>query len=255
VRAGGRLVIAIDGKTVRGAKNKGGKAPHLVAALAHGIGAVPGQVAVDEKSDEIPAVRELLKAFAGLAGAVLTIGAMHTQHDTAQVILARGAGYVMTVKASMPALHKQLKKLPWAALPAVPAVSTDHGRRARRTIKAVLAPAWIEFEGAAQVAQLRRTVTKKGKKTVEVVYPITSGRDAGPATPAAWVRSHREIENRLHRVRDVTCQEDNSLVRTGNAPRVMATLRILWPSACCAWTATSTSPPPTATTPATRSGR
>ena len=57
--AGGRLVIAIDGKTVRGAKSKEGKAPHLVAALAHGIGAVLGQVAVDEKSNEIPAVREL----------------------------------------------------------------------------------------------------------------------------------------------------------------------------------------------------
>ena len=64
VQAGGRLVIAIDGKTVRGAKNKDGKAPHLVAALAHGIGAVLGQVAVDAKSNEIPAVRDLLKAFA-----------------------------------------------------------------------------------------------------------------------------------------------------------------------------------------------
>ena len=67
VQAGGRLVIAIDGKTVRGAKDKTGKAPHLVAALAHGIGAVLGQVAVDAKSNEIPAVRELLKAFASLA--------------------------------------------------------------------------------------------------------------------------------------------------------------------------------------------
>jgi len=46
VQAGGRLVIAIDGKTVRGAKNKDGKAPHLVAALAHGIGTVLGQVAL-----------------------------------------------------------------------------------------------------------------------------------------------------------------------------------------------------------------
>src|SRR5512142_1057799 len=97
-RAGGRLVIAIDGKAVRGAKNKGGKAPHLVAALAHGIGAVLGQVAVDEKSNEIAAVRELLKAFADLAGAVITIDAMHTQTDTAQVILGRGADYVMTVE-------------------------------------------------------------------------------------------------------------------------------------------------------------
>jgi predicted transposase YbfD/YdcC len=227
VQAGGRLVIAIDGKTVRGAKNKGGKAPHLVAALAHGIGAVLGQVAVDEKSNEIPAVRDLLKAFASLASAIVTIDAMHTQHDTAQVILGRGADYVMTVKGSMPTLYRQLKKLPWAAVPSVSAVSTDHGRRACRTIKAALAPAWIGFEGAAQVAQLRRTVTKKGKKTVEVVYLITSDRDADPATLAAWVRGHWEIENRLHWVRDVTYQEDKSLVRTGNAPRVMASLRSL----------------------------
>ena len=57
VQAGGRLVIAIDGKAVRGAKDKTGKAPHLVAALAHGIGAALGQAAVDEKPNEIPAVR------------------------------------------------------------------------------------------------------------------------------------------------------------------------------------------------------
>ena len=123
----------------------------------------------------------------------------------------------------MPTLYRQLKKLPWARIPAVSAVSTDHGRRARRTIRAALAPAWIGFDGAAQVAQLRRTVTKNGKKTVEVVYLITSDRHADPATLAAWARRHWEIENRLHWVRDVTYQEDKSLVRTGSAPRVMAT--------------------------------
>jgi predicted transposase YbfD/YdcC len=198
VQAGGRLVIAIDGKAVRGAKDKTGKAPHLVAALAHGIGAVLGQAAVDAKPDEIPAVRELLKAFASLAGAVITIDALHTQSDTAQVITGQQADYVMTVKGNMPTLYKRLKKLPWGAVPAFSAVSTDHGRRTRRTIKVALVPAWIEFAGAAQVAQLRRTVTKKGKKTVEVVYLITSDRDADPATLAAWVRGHWEIENRLH---------------------------------------------------------
>src|SRR6516165_10686248 len=125
VQAGGRLVIAIDGKAVRGAKDKGGKAPHLVAALAHGIGAVLGQAAVDAKSNEIPAVRDLLKAFASLAGAVITIDALHTQSDTAQVITGRQAGYVMTVKANMPTLYRQLKKLPWARIPAISAVSTD----------------------------------------------------------------------------------------------------------------------------------
>jgi len=53
---------------------------------------------VDAKSNEIPAVRDLLKAFASLASAVVTIDAMHTQHDTAQVIPGRGADYVMTVE-------------------------------------------------------------------------------------------------------------------------------------------------------------
>jgi predicted transposase YbfD/YdcC len=197
-RVSGRLVIAVDGKAVRGAKNKEGKAPHLVAALAHGIGAVLGQVAVDAKSNEIPAVRDLLKAFGDLAGAVITIDALHTQHDTATAILARRADYVMTVKGNMPTLYRQLRKLPWTAVPAVSSVSTDHGRRARRTLKAALAPAWIEFAGAAQVAQVRRTVTKKGKKTVEVVYLITSDRDADPATLAAWARGHWHVENKLH---------------------------------------------------------
>jgi predicted transposase YbfD/YdcC len=101
----------------------------------------------------------------------------------------------MTVKASMPALCKQLKKLPWTVIPATSAVSTGRGRRARRT------------------------VTRKGSKTVGVVYLMTSDRDADPAALAAWVRGHREIGNRLAWVRDATYQEDKSLVRTGNAPR------------------------------------
>ncbi|WP_414635914.1 ISAs1 family transposase [Amycolatopsis sp.] len=69
----GRRVIAVDGKTVRGARDRNGQAPHLVAALAHGIGTVLGQVAVAAKTNEIPAVRDLLAAFADLAGAVITI--------------------------------------------------------------------------------------------------------------------------------------------------------------------------------------
>jgi predicted transposase YbfD/YdcC len=194
-------VIAVDGKAVRGAKGRDGKAPHLVAALAHGIGAVLGQVAVDSKPNEIPAVRELLKAFTDLKDAVITMDALHARHDTAQAVLARHADYVMTVKANMPTLHSQLRKLPWKDVPSFSHVTKDHGRRARRTVKAVLAPAWIEFEGAAQVAQVRRTVTRKGKKTVEVVYVITSDAGADPATLAAWVRGHWHIENKLHWVR------------------------------------------------------
>jgi predicted transposase YbfD/YdcC len=130
----------------------------------------------------------------------------------------------MTVKANMPALYRQLKKLPWSAVPATSSAGTDHGRRTRRTIKAVLAPAWVEFEGAAQVAQLRRTVTKNGKKTVEVVYLITSDRDAGPATLAAWVRGHWEIENRLHRASETLRRFTTLRPRCGSGPR-----------ACWAW--------------------
>ncbi|MER5596080.1 ISAs1 family transposase [Streptomyces sp. NPDC002265] len=102
-----------------------------------------------------------------------------------------------------------------------------YGRRATRTVKVVDVPAWIDFTGATQVAQLRRTITRKGRQSVEIVYLITSA-DAHTAPPevlAAWVQSHWEIENRLHWVRDVTFDEDRSQVRTGNAPRVTAGLR------------------------------
>jgi hypothetical protein len=132
MQAGGRLVIAVDGKAVRGARNGEEKPPHLVAALAHGIGAVLGQVAVDAKSNEIPAVRELLKAFTDLAGAVITVGALHTpgRHRAGHHRPAR------RLRDDRPGRHadlyKQLKKLPWTAIPATSAVSTGHGRRARR---------------------------------------------------------------------------------------------------------------------------
>lgn len=227
-RAGGRRVIAIDGKTVRGARSKDREAPHLVAALDHRDGLVLGQVAVPAKSNEIPAVRDLLAGFdpADLRGSVITLDAMHTLADTAQVILDAGADYLFTVKSNQPKLLGRLKALPWD-VPARTATTTDHGRRATRTIKVTDAPAWIGFAGAAQVAQLRRTVTRNGKKSVEVVHLITSAThaQAPPAVLAAWVRQHWSIENRLHWVRDVTFAEDLSQVRTGNSPHVMASLR------------------------------
>jgi predicted transposase YbfD/YdcC len=132
---------------------------------------------------------------------------------------------VFTAKGNQPTLYAACKALPWRDVPAHRITTKGHGRRVTRTIRVVTAPAWVEFQGAAQVAQLRRTVTRAGKKTVEVVYLITSDRSASPETLAAWVRSHWHIENKLHWVRDATYQEDKSLVRTGNAPRVMATLR------------------------------
>lgn len=229
----GRRVIAIDGKTVRGARSATTTAPHLVAALDHATGVVLGQNQVAAKSNEIPAVRDLLNGFdpADLHGCVITMDAMHTQNDTATAILDAGADYVFTVKANRPALLKALKALPWNKIP-VASRSTDrgHGRRATRSIKVIdtpTLPGWPEFPGVAQIAQMRRTTTRAGKKHVEVVYIITSAKH--PATPpavlAAWAQGHWHIEDRLHYIRDFTFDEDRSQVRTANAPHVMATLR------------------------------
>ena len=221
-----RRVIALDGKTVRGARSKTTTAPHLVAALDQHTGAVVGQLAVTAKSNEIPAVQGLLKLF-DLTDVVVTVDAMHTQTDTAQQITTAGGDYVFTVKANQPKLFRACKNLPWKDVPHHTTTSHGHGRRTTRTIKVTTAPVWVEFTGATQIAQLRRTVTRNGKKTIEVVYLITSAdhQAAPPATLAAWVRGHWGIENRLHWVRDVTYDEDRSQVRTGNAPHVMATLR------------------------------
>ncbi len=223
---GRRRVIALDGKTIRGVRRGAQPAPHLVSALDHTTGTVLGQVAVAAKSNEIPAVRTLLATF-DLTGTVITVDAMHTQHDTAAAIVEAGGDYVFTVKNNQPTLYAACKNLPWVQVPAHSTRTRGHGRTARRTIKVIDAPDWVQFTGATQIAQLRRTVTTAGRKSVEVVYVITSAdhRTAPPATIAAWVLGHWGIENRLHWVRDVTYDEDRSQIRTGNAPHVMAALR------------------------------
>lgn len=226
---GGRLVIAIDGKTLRGARSQVARTPHLIGALDQRTGAVLAQTATEQKSNEIPAVRDLIATFdpQDLNGAILTIDAMHTQTDTAQQITAAGADYVFTVKGNQPRLRDQLKALPWNQVPASTVRERHRGGWTTRTIKVLVTPSWITFPGAKQVAQLRRTRTVKQKKTVEVVYLITSADhlQAPPQVLAAWVRGHWGIENRLHWVRDVMFDEDRSQVRTGNSPRIMATFR------------------------------
>ena len=200
-----------------------------MAALDHATGVVLGQIAVDTKSNEIPAAKDLLAAFDtdDLQRSVITVDAMHTQTDTAELILEAGADYVFTVKANQPKLLAALKKLPWAKMSTRSQVTErGHGRRVTRTIKVAQAPAWIGFPTLAQVAQVRRTVTRQGKNSVEVVYLITSAdyHNAPPATLASWIQGHWRIENPLHWVRDVTYDQDRSQVRTGSAPHVMASL-------------------------------
>lgn len=222
----GRRVVAVDGKTTRGARTADQPAPHLVAAMDHATGVVLGQLAVAAKSNEIPAVRTLLKTFQ-LKGVVVTLDAMHTQTDTADLIVDAGGDYVFTVKANQPTLYKACKSLPWKHIPARSSTQTGHGRRSTRTIKVVQAPTWITFAAAKQVAQIRRTTTRNGRKSVEVVYIVTSAHAlvATPQRLAAWVQDHWGIENRCHWVRDVTYDEDRSRARSGHAPHAMACLR------------------------------
>ena len=110
---------------------------------------------------------------------------MHTQHDTAQVIIGRQADYVMTVKSNMPTLYRQLKKLPWPPSPPYRPYGR-HGRRARRTMKAVLRR---PIGSPAPPSRAARR-TSREPETVEVVYLITSDRDAD-RHPAACPRPLR----------------------------------------------------------------
>ncbi|MEA1305110.1 ISAs1 family transposase [Actinomyces oris] len=224
----GRTVIAVDGKTMRGARTSKDPAPHLLAALDHATGAVLTQQRVAGKSNEIPALRELLEPL-DLEGVVVSADAMHTQTGTARWITRRGGHYLLTVKGNQKILRKALKALPWKNVPSTSWIDTSHGRRVRRTVKAVEAPAWVDFPAAAQVVQLRRTRTIKSRKHVEVVYLICSlpMTDAQPEVVAAWIQGHWGIENRLHWVRDVIFDEDRHQLRTANGPEIMAALRNL----------------------------
>ena len=162
-----------------------------------------------------------------LTGTVVTADALHCQRDTATWLVGRGADYVMTVKGNQPRLRARLKDLPWKDVPGHTSVETGHGRRVRRTVKAVQVPAWVDWPGAAQVLKIRRTRIVNTRKTIEVVYTICSVpmTEAAPRLVAAWIQGHWAIENALHWVRDVVFDEDRHQLRVGNGPHVMATLR------------------------------
>jgi predicted transposase YbfD/YdcC len=235
--AGRRRRVAVDGKTLRGSGTGGEPGRHLLAALDHAHGVVLGQVDVEAKTNEIPLFATLLGPI-DLTGAVVTADALHAQRAHAKYLVAeRGAHYVLTVKRNQPTLHAQLGALPWREVP----VGDDtrdrgHGRVERRTLKVTAVAAGLGFPHAAQAVQIirrRRPLNaKNGKKkrwSTETVYAVTSLRatQASPADLADIIRGHWVIEDRLHWVRDMDYDEDRSQIRTGNGPRVMASLRNL----------------------------
>jgi predicted transposase YbfD/YdcC len=176
LRAGtvqGRRVLSFDGKTARGARDGSKTAPHLVSAIIHGLDAVVTQQRVPDKTNEIPCLRDLLKRF-NLDGVLVIADALHTQVATAKAILEAGGCYLFTIKKNQLGLLRSAAKLPWRKVPATAWTDTSKGRRVRRSIRVLDATKWIAFPAAAQVAQLTRTRTVKGKKTTETVYLITS---------------------------------------------------------------------------------
>ena len=123
-------------------------------------------------------------------GAVVTVDAMHTQRDTEHAIQGLGARYVFTSKTNNKHLYAQFKNLPRKHVPHRTMRESGHGRKETRTIKTTEVAARIEFEGATQLAQLRRTTWRKKpkgspkRKSVEIVYLITSAdrRTVAPLT-------------------------------------------------------------------------
>ena len=228
---GGLLPVALDGKTVRGARRARGRAAHLVSVFAHRTRLVLGQLAVADKSNEIPCVRKLLRLF-GQVRLLVTVDAMHTQRATAKLICGTlKSHYLMIVKANQKSLLARVEALPWAQVPLTHADPPEqaHGRIETRTLKTLTVARGIGFPYARQVVEItrERLVIATGVRTVEVVYAICSVafEQARPATIAAWLRQHWGIENSVHWVRDVTFDEDRSTVRAGTAPQAMATLR------------------------------
>jgi predicted transposase YbfD/YdcC len=229
-KATGLRGLAVDGKSLRVAARAKGRKIHLLAALEHATGLVLAQLDVGEKTNEITCFQPLLDTIADLAGTVATSDAMHTQREHADYLLARGAHYIVIVKGNQKKLRRQLKFLPWKDIPLQGRTrGIGHGRSEIRRIRVATVNSLL-FPGARQAVQIkrRRTDRKTGRTTVKAVYAVTSltAEQATAAQLAELVRDHWKIEV-MHHVRDTTFAEDASQLRTGNAPRVMATWRNL----------------------------
>ncbi|MFG2856088.1 ISAs1 family transposase [Streptomyces mirabilis] len=225
-----RAAVAVDGKSLRGALRADGRCVHLISALRDD-GIVLAQREVNAKSNEITAFRPLLNPL-DLTGAVVTFDALLTQTDHAKFLVEdKEAHYIAVLKGNHPSLHALVKELPWREVPLLDRTrATAHGRDEIRRLKAATVPR-LPFPHADQALQIvrRRRILRTGKVSIERVYAITSltVHQANAADLAERIRGHWAIENREHHVRDVTFGEDASRVRTGGAPRAMASLRNL----------------------------
>jgi predicted transposase YbfD/YdcC len=228
-------VVAVDGKTSRRTKGKDIGPLHMVSAFVAGLGLVLGQRATEEKSNEITAIPELLATLA-FEGTIVTIDAMGTQTEIARTIRKRGADYVLCVKDNHPKLVDSiLLVLAGAAGPIEAATHFEerdkpgrHGRTEIRRCWAYDAVSHLykaeQWEGLKSFAVVERTRTVAGKTSVERQLYISS-LPADAKQLAGAVRSHWEIENRLHWCLDVQLKDDQSRARSGYAAHNLAVVR------------------------------
>ena len=243
-----RRVLALDGKTVRGAHiptstdtdagpggGGGYRQPHLVSVLDQGSGVVLGQVEVEAKGSEVAAFTTLLDEL-DLTDVLVTADAVHTNRNHADYLHERGGHYLLSAKLNQPTLLRRLRALPWTQIGVAGRErGRGHGRVETRTVSVVSLHPCPDaggefFPHAAQAIKLvrRRRALGSRKWTTVTVYAITSltAAQADPVLLARWLRGHWAIEA-LHWVRDVSFDEDRSQVRTGNGPQIMAALRNL----------------------------
>jgi len=234
-----REVVAIDGKTLRRSFDRGReRSPlHLVSAWASEQGLVLGQRRVHEASNEITAIPELLNQLA-LENSIVTLDAMGCQTAIAEQILARGADYLLVLKANHPLGYEAVVKhfdqacfrrgAPQRA--AWDTFDEAHGRLVRRRVFASTEAAslealstWPNLHTVLAVESLRST-NGTPKVETEIRYFLSSCRD-DPIVLGRAIRQHWAIENALHWVLDVTFREDDSRVRDQRAARNLAVLR------------------------------
>jgi predicted transposase YbfD/YdcC len=234
-----REVVAVDGKTVRrsGSRRHEHGPLHLVSAWASGRGLALGQREVDGKSNEIAAIPELLDVLR-LDGCIVTLDAMGCQRGIAARIRAKGADYLLVLKANhgraFEAVREHFGRTCFGrgsgGRPVFDAFDEGHGRLVRRRVFASPAAGeleplsgWPELTTVLAVETIRG-VTGTGKVEAEVRYFLTSCDD-DPAVLVQAIRRHWSVENALHWVLDVTFREDDSRVRDRTAARNLALLR------------------------------
>ncbi|WP_420891812.1 ISAs1 family transposase [Mycobacterium ulcerans] len=219
----GLVPIALDGKMLRGALRAKATATHLVSVFAHRARLVLGQLAVAEKSNEIPCVRALLTLLPGSLRWLVTVDAMHTQVVTAKLICATlKSHYLMIVKSNQAKILARITALPWAE---VPTAATDdsrgHGRVETRTLQIITAARGIGFPYAKQIIRItrERLITATDQRSVEVVYAICS-------LPFEHARpTQGPYGPRLHRASAFAMQSAGSNGLTGSAPAGAAAMR------------------------------